>query len=182
MGAKPARPPEADAFEHEYPGTSWLACRALRELEVTGAKVEAIVAGVARRHGLSHAALNALAVIEGNGEPLPAGEISSRMHITSGTMTSVLDTLERKQYVKRLLDVTDRRRVLVDVTPDGQALLDEMLPEVQQAATIVMGALSDDALASLRSTLAAVDESLAALPDDLPPPQPRRTPAHLRRS
>jgi DNA-binding MarR family transcriptional regulator len=159
-----------------------LACRALRELEVVGGKVEALVAGVARRYGLSHAALNALAVIEGNGAPLPAGEVSSRMHITSGTMTTVLDTLERKQYVKRLLDPTDRRRVLVDVTPAGQGLLDEMLPQVQQAATAVMSALGDELLVSLRAALAAVDDSLRALPDDLPRPQPRRTPAHLRRS
>src|SRR5262249_11561308 len=70
-GATSARPPEAAAFEREYPGASWLASRALRELEVAGASAEALVARVARRHGLSHAALNALAVIEGEGGPMP---------------------------------------------------------------------------------------------------------------
>src|SRR3954468_5336906 len=103
-GATSARPPEADAFEHEYPGASWLASRALRELEGPGGKVETAIAAVARRHGLSHAALNALAVIEGAGGPIPAGEVSARMHITTGTMTSVLDTLERNGYVERSAD------------------------------------------------------------------------------
>ena len=125
------RPPEADAFEYEYPGASWLASRAIRQLEVVGGQAEELVAMVARRYGLSHAALNALAVVEGAGGPMPTGEISARMHITTGTMTSVLDTLERNGYIKRIADPNDRRRVLVDITPDAQSVLDEMLPEVQ---------------------------------------------------
>jgi len=143
---------------------------------------EELVAAVARRHELSHAALNALAVIEGHGGPLPAGEVGAQMHITSGTMTSVLDTLERKGYIQRLADPDDRRRVLVEVTPAAQAVLDRMLPEVQQLATAVMGTLDDEDLQGLIDTLAVVREAIAAAPDHLEPPAPRRTPAHLRRS
>jgi DNA-binding MarR family transcriptional regulator len=137
---------------------------------------------VARRHRLSHAALNALAVTEGNGGPLLAGELSARMHITSGTMTGVLDTLERNGYIQRHPDPADRRRVLVDLTPPGQAVLDRLLPEVQQVVTAVMGTLHDQALHALLDHLVAVRQALAATPTDLPPPAPRRTPPHLRRS
>jgi DNA-binding MarR family transcriptional regulator len=137
---------------------------------------------VARRHRLSHAALNALAVLEGNGGPLAAGELSARMHITSGTMTSVLDTLEANGYIRRHADPTDRRRVLVDLTPAAQAVLDHLLPEVQQAVTAVMSALDDQALHSLLDHLTAVRAAFATAPTDLPPPAPRRTPPHLRRS
>jgi MarR family transcriptional regulator, 2-MHQ and catechol-resistance regulon repressor len=181
-GATFARPPEVDAYEIEYPGASWLANRVLRELEDVGSLAQALVAAVARRHRLSHAALNALAVTEGNGGPLAAGELSARMHITSGTMTSVLDTLEGKGYLRRHADPTDRRRVLVDLTPAGQAVLDRLLPEVQQAVTAVMSALDDQALHALLHHLAVVREALAAAPPDLPPPPARRPPPHLRRS
>lgn len=181
-GAAPARPPEADAFEREFPGASWLASQAFRELEVVGGLVEALVAGIARRHGLSHAALNALAVIEGNGGPLPAGEVGTHMHITSGTMTSVLDTLERNGYVKRLADPTDRRRVLVDVTPAAGAVLDAVLPQVQQAAAVVMGALDDEALQALLDRLVVLHDAVAAVPDDMRPPAPRRNPRRLQSS
>jgi DNA-binding MarR family transcriptional regulator len=140
------------------------------------------VAGVARRHGLSHAALNALAVIEGAGGPLPAGEVSARMHITTGTMTSVLDTLERNGYVKRLADPDDRRRVLVDITPAAQAVLDKMLPEVQQVVAAAMRNIDADTLQAFFETLATVSAAIAAVPDDLPPAAPRRTPARLRRT
>jgi DNA-binding MarR family transcriptional regulator len=176
-----ALPPEADAFVREYPGASWLASRVFRELEVVGGKVEALVAGLARNHGLSHAALNALAVIEGYGGPIPTGEVSTRMHITTGTMTTVLDTLERKGYVQRIADPEDRRRVLVDVTPAAQDLLDQLLPEVQQLALAVMRVLDDKALQQMLNTLGIINAALGDAPDDLPPPAARRPPAHLRR-
>ena len=139
------------------------------------------MADVARRHGLSHAALNALAVIEGAGGPLPTGEVSARMHITTGTMTTVLDTLERNGYVRRLADPDDRRRVLVDITPAAQSVLERLLPEVQQVAKAVMGTLDDKALQALLDTLAAVSAAVDNVPSGLPAPAPRRTPAHLRR-
>lgn len=147
-----------------------------------GGQLEVMVAGIARRYGLSHAALNALAVIEGAGGPLPAGEVGARMHITSGTMTSVLDTLERKQFVRRILDPTDRRKVLVDVTPEAQAVLEELLPDVQQLAVTLFGGFDEAALTRLLDMVAEVRAAAAAVPDELPHPAPRRTPAHLRRS
>jgi DNA-binding MarR family transcriptional regulator len=152
----------------------------MRELEAVGGKVDALVAGVARRYGLSHAALNALAVIEGADGALPTGEVSARMHITSGTMTTVLDTLERNGYVHRVADAGDRRRVLVDITPAARSLLDRVLPEVQQVSKAVMGVLDDDALHALLETLATVAASIDNVPEDRPPPQARRTPARRR--
>ena len=98
------------------------------------------------------------------------------MHITSGTLASVLDTLEGSGYVRRHADPTDHRRVLVDLTPTAQAVLDRLLPEVQQAVTAVMGTLDDQALHAPLDHLTAVRQALAAAPTDLPPPTARRTP------
>lgn len=181
-GAASAHPPEVAAFEQEFPGASWLSAQVFRELEVVGGLAEALVASVARRHGLSHAALNALAVIEGNGAPMAAGEIGAHMHITSGTMTSVLDTLERNGYIERLTDSDDRRRVLVEVTPEAQAVLNRLLPEVVQTTTAVMAAFGDKELYDFLGTLARIRDAIAAAPDDLAPPAPRRTPRNLKRS
>jgi DNA-binding MarR family transcriptional regulator len=154
----------------------------VRELVVVGARAEQLVAAVARRFGLSHAGLIALAVVEGAGAPIPTGEITARMHLTTGTMTSLLDTLERNGYIKRIADPNDRRRVLIDNTPSAQAVLDEMLPEVQQTVTAAMAPLNDAELTALLDALAAANAAIAAIPDTLPPPAPRRTPAHLRRT
>jgi len=175
------RPPEAIAFEKEFPGASWLAARCARELESVGALVDGAVASVPRRVGLSHAALNALAVIEGEGAPLLTGEVAARMHITSGSVTSVLDNLERKGFVVRSSDPGDRRRVLVDITPAGQAVLDDMLPGVQQVADLVVKHLDARGQQDLLDALAAIRRGVAEIPDELPVPQPRRRPEHLAR-
>jgi DNA-binding MarR family transcriptional regulator len=169
------------ACEKEFRGASWLSAQVFRELEVVGGRAEALIASVARRHGLSHAALNALAVIEGNGAPMAAGAVGAHMHITSGTMTSVLDTLERNGHIKRLTDPDDRRRVLVDVTPEAQMVLNRLLPEVVQTTTAVMAGIGDEELYDFLGTLARVSDAIAAAPDDLAPPARRRTPRHLKR-
>ena len=137
---------------------------------------------MARRYGLSHAALNALAVIEGNGAPMAAGAVGAAMHITSGTMTSVLDTLERNGYVERLTDASDRRRVLVEVTAVAQAVLDQLLPAVVQTATAVMADFSDQELESLLGVLARIREAIAAVPEELGSPPRRQRPRQLKRS
>ncbi len=56
----------------------------------------------------------------------------AQMHVTTATMTSVLDTLERKGYIRRQPDPVDRRRVLVGLTAEAESLLDQVLPAVQQ--------------------------------------------------
>ena len=156
--------------------------RVTRQLQRAGAKADALITGAARRHGLSHAALNALAVIEGAGGPIPAGQVSAEMHISTATMTSVLDTLERNGYIHRQPDPADRRRVLVDISPAAQALLDQVLPEVQQIVTATMSPLGDQALRVLLDALEAANAALDAAPRDLPPPAPRRPPPQLRRT
>ena len=104
------------------------------------------------------------------------GEVAARMHITSGTVTSLLDTLERKQYVVRSADADDRRRVLVDITPDAQALLDEALPAIQQVARRIIDGIGVQREQALLAILNDVRQAIAELPDTLPAPQPRQRP------
>lgn len=148
---------------------------------MVGGLVESTIASVARKYDLSHAALNALAVIEGAGSPVPSGEVGNRMHITSGTVTTLLDNLERKGYVTRLSDSGDRRRVLVDITKKAQAVLDEMLPEVQLVSRRIMDALGPKGQQTLIELLGKVRQAIENLPDELTPPAPRERPKHLAR-
>ena len=154
--------------------------QAFRQLIMTGTKAEpGLPPGAPARP--DHASLNALAAIEAAGGPLPAGEISARMHYTTGTMTGILDTLERKGYVRRIADPSDRRRVLVDITPQAQHLLNDVLPTVLQARVHALAAFDDTALHALLETLDAISKGIDAVQGDLPPPPPRRTPPQFRR-
>ncbi|MBR8836973.1 MAG: MarR family transcriptional regulator [Stigonema ocellatum SAG 48.90 = DSM 106950] len=56
------------------------------------------------------------------------GEIGERTLITKGTLTGVIDRLEKKGLVQREVPKQDRRSVLVKLTNDGQAVLNRALP------------------------------------------------------
>jgi DNA-binding MarR family transcriptional regulator len=49
--------------------------------------------------------------------PVTAGRLAEATGLTSGAMTTALDRLERHGYARRVRDTTDRRRVLVEITP-----------------------------------------------------------------
>ena len=66
---------------------------------------------------LSPAARQALAVLDGAGEPLSPTGIARRLIVTTASVTSLLDTLERRGLVERRPDPADRRRLLVAITP-----------------------------------------------------------------
>ncbi len=141
----------------------------------------AAIAEPCRRAGLSHAALNALAVIEGAGGPITPGDLVTAMHITSGSITSLVDTLEKRGLVTRVPDPDDRRKVRIDITPEAQDLLDGVLHEIQLVARVALDPLTaaeQAELLRLLDKLNAEPVDHAAVPT---PPSPRRRPAHLSR-
>jgi DNA-binding MarR family transcriptional regulator len=133
------------------------------------------VAAVWREHGLSHAGGNALAVIEGAGRALTPGEIGAEMHITSGSITSLVDTLEKRGLVRRDSHEGDRRKVLVSITHDGVELLDRALPRIQLVVREQMAGLSDaERIQLLDLVRRAYDSVTAADPDHLDDVSPVR--------
>jgi MarR family transcriptional regulator, organic hydroperoxide resistance regulator len=54
--------------------------------------------------------------------PMPVGDIGTRLHLDTGTLTPLLKRLERAGLVARRRDPADERRVLVEPTADGWAL------------------------------------------------------------
>ena len=69
--------------------------------------------------GLNHSDAQALAAMIFIG-PVPAGQISTLLRITTGASTALIDRLEKAGYARRLDDKTDRRRVLVEATENGK--------------------------------------------------------------
>jgi DNA-binding MarR family transcriptional regulator len=52
------------------------------------------------------------------------GELAADLELSSGAMTSRLDRLEEQGFVRRLPDPTDRRGIVVELTPEGKAAWD----------------------------------------------------------
>ncbi|HIK19246.1 MAG TPA: MarR family transcriptional regulator [Leptolyngbyaceae cyanobacterium M33_DOE_097] len=64
----------------------------------------------------------------GNTNGLSMGELGEKTLITKGTLTGVIDRLEKKQIVQREVPPGDRRSVIVRLTPAGEALFEEIFP------------------------------------------------------
>jgi DNA-binding MarR family transcriptional regulator len=124
---------------------------------------------------LSPSACQVLAVLDGAGEPLPSNTIAERLLITTASMTSLLDTLERKAMVRRRPHPTDRRKILVSITPAASRLVDELLPVIHAAQAEIFTPLTAAERRTLIGLLARVQTRLGELVDlPLPTPAPRR--------
>jgi DNA-binding MarR family transcriptional regulator len=160
-------------FRREFPGAKPTAVETAANL-VRAAS--AFLDEVDRRRrpvaGLSHSGYEALSVLEGAGQPLPAHQIAERLLVTTASITSLLDTLVKRGFVIREPHPTDRRKILVRLTPAGAAVVNETLPIVHRAATDVFGSLPADQVEQLIDVFTAARRKIAALAE-LPPPVPR---------
>jgi DNA-binding MarR family transcriptional regulator len=72
-----------------------------------------------------------------------AGELSRVTDLSSGTMTTRLDGLERAGLVRRLPDPDDRRGVLVELTRKGLRLHQEAVGVQAEKEALIKEALTD---------------------------------------
>ncbi|WP_029333352.1 MarR family winged helix-turn-helix transcriptional regulator [Exiguobacterium oxidotolerans] len=63
----------------------------------------------------------------------PIQLIGKKVLITSGSITYVIDKLEKKNYVVRQACPEDRRVTFAELTTEGQTLMDTIFPEHEQA-------------------------------------------------
>jgi DNA-binding MarR family transcriptional regulator len=80
--------------------------------------VDAVNQIIAGRMGINRTDHRVLEIIARLG-PITAGDLAAAGHLTTGAVTAVLDRLEDMGYVRRVRDTDDRRRVLVEQTPEG---------------------------------------------------------------
>jgi DNA-binding MarR family transcriptional regulator len=133
-------------FEDEYPGASALATECFANVY----RAADLLMGLHNRqtldeYQLSPSGRQVLAVVEGAGEPLEPSVIADRLLITTGSVTSLLDNLEKRGLIRRLPHPQDRRKLLIDITPSAQAILDELLPSLHaRERAVIEAALSTD--------------------------------------
>ena len=90
-------------------------------------------------HGLSMTEFAVLEVLLHKG-PLPIGEIGQRILRTSGSMTYVLDKLQKRHLIRRRPSAEDRRVLRAELTEAGRALIEEVFPEhAALVATLMQG-------------------------------------------
>ena len=130
-----------DDFEQEYPGASALATECFVNLYRAADSLMGLHnRQTADAYQLSPSGRQILAIVEGAGEPLEPSVIAERLLITTGSVTSLLDNLEKRGLIRRLPHPQDRRKLLIDITPAAQTIIDELLPSLHARERDVMSA------------------------------------------
>jgi DNA-binding MarR family transcriptional regulator len=187
MNPAPRTPPadtRPGGFEDEFPGGSRSANACVRALVRTNDAVMASFHAGLRQHSLSASARQALAALERVGRPMTPTEISARLMVTTASITSLIDTLERRGLVARSADADDRRRQFVQLTDAGKETVDEFLPKIVALQTAMTAKLTEADREQLERLLDIVADTITELdavavaaeaPARVPPP-PNRAP------
>lgn len=117
------------------------------------------LARVVEPHGISLAQYNVLRILRGAGAAgLPTLAIRDRMIDEGSTVTRLLDKLENAGLVIRDRSRPDRRQVLCNITPAGEALLatvDPAMDAADEASMAVLTLAEQRTLIELLGTLRA---------------------------
>jgi DNA-binding MarR family transcriptional regulator len=77
-----------------------------------------------QRVGLTAPQLAALQAV-GRLQPITAGSLAKSIHLSQATLTGILTRLETRTLVSRVRSVSDRRTVVVELTEEGRAVLED---------------------------------------------------------
>jgi DNA-binding MarR family transcriptional regulator len=118
--------------------------RLLRPLDVSAAG--GLVLGVLRDHGA-----------------MSPSELGERLIVTRATVTGLLDSLERRGFVRRSTNPADRRSLLVEITPDGLAVVQALRTLIHRHEQGWMRSFTEAELDAYIATLHRIQDSVTTL-------------------
>lgn len=88
--------------------------------------------------------------------PVPLKKISEEMMVTGANITCVVDNLEKEGFVKRIPSKEDRRVIHADLTPQGKAKLESIMPAYSESMAGVFAAFTEHELKELAKLLSKI--------------------------
>lgn len=90
----------------------------------------------------------------------PLQHIGDKILLASGSITYVVDKLEKKQLLKRIACPNDRRVTFAQITEKGKEFLEEIFPEHQERIEHLMDGLTDEEKATVIELLKKIGKSV----------------------
>lgn len=91
--------------------------------------------------------------------PLFQGELAQKLLRCTGSITSVVDGLEKKGMVERRRESHDKRYVRVSLTPKGKKAIEQVFPKHVRAVVQLFGSLTRDEQGELRRLCAKLGKA-----------------------
>lgn len=112
-----------------YPGVELSSAEVMLNLIYTHEVVSAYTTKFLAEHGLAKSSFNILLNLRhGPAEGVLLHDLGEVLLMTRANVTGLMDHLEEKGLVKRVIDASDRRARFARITKKGEALLDEVAP------------------------------------------------------
>jgi DNA-binding MarR family transcriptional regulator len=121
---------------------------------------------IAQRFGLGVTDEKAMDVLARFG-PLTAGEIAGHTGLAPASVTSLIDRLEQKGFVRRTRDAKDRRRVLVELQFDRLGGMTALFGALRERADRLFRRYSADELSVIHDYLVQSTEWLQAATEQI---------------
>lgn len=93
---------------------------------------------------------------------LTQAELAARTRMRGASAAGALYELERRGFVQRLADQTDRRKVRVWLTPKGRRLYDLVMPDIDVTNRAMLAGFSAGEQQTLKAMLQRMRRNLAA--------------------
>jgi MarR family transcriptional regulator, 2-MHQ and catechol-resistance regulon repressor len=96
-----------------------------------------------QRYGLNPTEFAVLELLFHKGDQ-PLQQIGGKILLASGSMTYVIDKLEKKDYIRRVACAEDRRVTFAQITENGKKLIEQVFPTHHNEIDQLMSVLSEE--------------------------------------
>lgn len=114
------------------------------------------------RKGISMAQLHVLYLVESHGQ-MPMSRLAEMLDVSLSNATGLIDRVEERHLVERTRVATDRRMVMVCLTPAGRQMLDEIEVVREEILRRVLDELDPPQLAGVASAMVALRDAFDAV-------------------
>jgi len=153
-----------DDFYDQTPDANVLATEAVMNTLRTADMLFDRIGRLLRPLNVSAAGGLVLGILRDRG-PMSPSELGERLIVTRATVTGVVDSLEGRGFVRRSANPADRRSLVVEITPAGLGVLQELRTIVHRQEKAWLSGLSDPDLRSYIEQLHRIQDSLASVSD-----------------
>ena len=143
-----------------YPTASARATECVMNLVFTADLLERRIATLLQPLHLTPASGLVLSILADEASALPPHAIADRLIISRATVTGLLDSLERRAYIRRRPHPSDRRMILAEITEAGRQAASAFRPIVHQQEKEWFGVLDQTEQQQLLVVLHRVQERL----------------------
>ena len=157
----------SDDFYEQTPDANALATEAVMNTIRTADLLFDSIGRLLRPLGVSSAGGLVLGQLRDHG-PMSPSALGERLIVTRATVTGVVDSLEARGYVRRTPNPSDRRGVIVELTPAGADVVGQVRTIIHHHERAWMASLGDDELRAYIETMHRIQDAVTEATEGTP--------------